>query len=141
MMDLILIRDGLKSDEPFIYQSWLKGYLYGLQNNKEEPQYINVNRGLEIGYFEQNYRLVIEKLLGRSKIQVACLKDSPDVILGYVASEGDRLHWAFIKPTWRGFKILHQLLPKDWKSVSHKTFLFERILRKRFPHITYNPFL
>ena len=130
-LSLVLIRAGEENDEAFIYQTWLKGYLFG------NP----MNRGLDIGTFERNYRPVIGALLKRSTTRVACLKDSPNVILGYSVSEGERLHWLHVKEHMRKFGLAKLLLPKDFSAVSHKTKQAETILRTKFPDIKYNPFL
>jgi hypothetical protein len=94
-----------------------------------------------MGTFERGYRPVIGRLLKQSRIRVACFKDSPNVILGYSVSEGSKVHWMHVKEAWRKFGLGKLLLPPDFNEVSHKTILAEKILKLKYPKVTYNPFL
>jgi hypothetical protein len=127
----VLVRLAQPQDEAFIYQTWCKGYLFG------NP----LNRGMDIQTMRRGYGPVIEALLKRSTTRILCLPDAQDVILGYSVFEPNRVHWIHIKAAFRGFKYTKLLLPNDFESVSHKTLVGEKILRKHFPKIKYNPFL
>jgi hypothetical protein len=94
-----------------------------------------------MGTFYKGYHPVITALLKRSTTRVACLKESPDVILGYSVYEGPKLHWVHVKEAWRKFGIAKLLLPKDFNTVSHKTSMGERILKQKYPNVKYDPFL
>ena len=77
--DLIDIRNALADDVPFIMSTWLRGLRYGGDN---------FFRKIKEGAYYRNYHLVVGKLLSSpgATCKVACLKESPDVILGYCAS-------------------------------------------------------
>lgn len=114
MIEQVIIR-GIdpKEDLDFIYSTWLKGQYYG------HPFFRQMNKH---SYFK-NYQKVVEKLLGRSEIRVACLKESAQTIIGYAAIEPRVLHWVFVKDAWRKFKIARALIPSDIEYVTHITKL------------------
>lgn len=130
-LELVSIRNYEPDDEAFIYQTWLKGYRHGN----------SMHRGMDTGTFEKGYRPAITALLKKSLVKIACLKESPNVVLGYSVSEGTKLHWIFVRSVWKGMGIMSLLLPLRFNSVSHKTNAFERILKEKFPHVKYDPFL
>jgi len=130
--ELVTIREGVSSDRPLILASWLKGLRYG------NDSFLAMDSK---AYFK-NYHAFLEKLLDRpdTEVRIACLKDAPDVILGYSVGAGDTLHWVFVKARWRGIGLANKLVSKEVKVVSHVTKLGQSILKKR-PSVTYNPFV
>jgi len=129
-MNNVLIRNAVETDLPFIYATWLKG----LYHDKLWPAFRVVHQDT----FYPNYHRVIESILSRSTVFVACLEDEPDVVLGYSVVSGNTLHWIFIKKAWRGNKIAKQLVPVTINSVSHLTKLGQKLKPKEWE---YNPFL
>lgn len=107
----INIRDMVEEDRSFIFATWLLGLRHGNELYKEIKKE---------SYFSK-YKQVIELLLSRSTVKVACLIDDPDVVLGYVVYQGDKLHWVFVKKAWRKLSIASQLVPKNIKYYSHIT--------------------
>lgn len=129
--DLIEVRNMYLDDWNFILATWLKGLRYG-----------NDWFGLiDAPVYYSNYQKVIESILqsGATTVRVACLKESPDVILGYSVSQGDRLVWVFVKKSWRLIGIAKSLVPTGVKSVSHLTEVGKAILKKN-PTVSFNPF-
>ncbi len=131
--DLISIRDSLPDDKNFIFSTWLKGVYYGNDWFQEIDQ---------DSYF-RNYQKIIEKILARPdvRIQVACLRDDPGVVLGYSVLEGDILHYVFCKEVWRGIGLSNDLVPKNIKIVTHLTKPGRAILRAKYPNAIFNPFM
>lgn len=129
--DLIAIRDYAPTDEAFVFQTWLQGLYHG------NPVYRLIDHN---AYFE-NYRKVIESILSSASVRVACLKDDPDIILGYSVIHGTKLHWAHTKEAWRKIGILKDLLPANFDTVTHITTVGENILKYKFPNVKFNPFL
>lgn len=130
--DLIEIRNMYLDDWNFILATWLKGLRYG-----------NSWFGLiEPTVYYENYQKLIERILqsGSTVVKVACLKESPDVILGYSVSHGTSLDWIFVKSRWRLIGIAKSLVPDGVTTVSHLTEVGKSILKKR-PTLTFNPFL
>jgi hypothetical protein len=132
--DLITTRNYMPEDRSFILACWLRGLYYGNTFFGEIPKSI----------FMEHYHKVLERFIDNPKvtITVSCLKDDPQVILGYsvtrVSAKGEKvLDWVFVKTAWRQIGIAKSLVPSDLQVVSHVTKL-GRILKPS--HVTYNPF-
>ncbi len=130
------IRDVLPSDIPFIYSSWLKSFRFGSQLAKP----------IRSSIFYENYREVLDCLLSKSQIKVACLNDEPSVILGYLVYERTIaiVHYVFVKEAFRELGIAHNLLlqselPTDL-TYSHMTTMITKYLTNKSNWI-YNPFV
>ena len=129
---LVTIRDGVESDLPFIYSSWLKGLRWG--NSWFEAIEQDV-------YFPQ-YHKVLEGILDNpsTTIRIASLAEDPDVILGYAVLTGEKLHWVFVKRRWRGIGLATDLVAQlNLKTATHVTDIGLSILKKK-PGIKFNPF-
>lgn len=124
----------MKADDiPFIYSTWLKGLQYGN----------TLFRQIDSGTYMKKYRLVLDMIIQDEKntVLVACLKDSPEIILGYSVSGSGKLHWIFMKKAWRGFGIAKELIPKDFRAVTHLTTVGKDILKNKYPNVIFDPFL
>lgn len=63
---------------------------------------------------------ILEKLIPRSAVVVACLEEDPNVILGWVAyeiAEGGVMviHYMYVKKPFRALKIATKLFQEVWK--------------------------
>ncbi len=137
---LYIIRKALPEDISFIYSSWLKSFRYGSTANKL----------IRTNVFFTNYREVLDSILAKSLTLVACLPDSPEVILGYMVYEEDILHYCFIKHSFRRLGIASSLLEqtglKDSEvQVTHMTNelsgFFDTLILVKGLKLEYNPFL
>lgn len=128
---LITIRPGEFDDLNFIFASWLKGLRFGSKWHKDIDQDV---------YFQGQHR-VIEKIIEdpATEIRIACLKDTPEVIVGYSVVTGTTLHWVQVKKDWRNIGIAKDLVPKSIAEVSVLTTVGASIL-KRYPNIVHNPY-
>src|SRR5271165_7333660 len=99
------------ADEAFIYSTWLRGLYYG------NDWFRKINKP----DFFAKYRLVIDHLLRSSNVDIICLNDSPDVIVGYSVYCGEKLHWIYVKKSWRKLGIGKGLMPKGITCVTHLT--------------------
>lgn len=127
------IRKASGSDLSFIYSTWLNSYKGDSLLGK------TVSRSI----FFKEYAKVIDGILQRDAvdIQVACKKDEPNVVFGYLVGEPLILHYAFVKKRFCGLGILKSLsLNFVLHSYTHKTKTIEPILKKQ-PNLFYNPFL
>jgi ribosomal protein S18 acetylase RimI-like enzyme len=95
-----------ESDEAFVYASWSAGISYG--TDLEFASLKQLNRRLK-------YTLEV------SRVFIACLSDSPEIIIGYCVSEGTHLHWVYVKPDFRRQGVATMLVPKDIKTVQEDT--------------------
>lgn len=130
---LYTVRDYIENDKNFIFATWLRGLYYGGVYFTEIPKDI----------FMREYHYFLDRIIEdpNIKIKVACLKDDPEVILGYsvLNSAETVLNWVFCKSAWRGIGLARALTPLTVASVSHLTKVGLSILRKR-PNVVFNPF-
>lgn len=127
--ELVAIRDAVAGDANFIFSTWLKGLRFG------NPWFGLIDSKI----YYATYHKVIEALLGKTTIKVACLKEDPGVILGYAVYSGTRADWVHVKKSWRNIGLAKDLLPKDIKTFSHVTET-GRTIMKNHPGIIFDPF-
>lgn len=136
---LVTIRDGKEEDRNFIFSTWLRGLRYG--NDWFEA----INSTDYYAYYHRNLEVILN--LPGVVVKVACLKDDPEVILGYSvyrhisAKDVTALDWVFVKSAWRGIGIAKQLVPSNATVTTHLTKVGKSILREKYPNVHFNPFL
>lgn len=127
-------REALAGDRNFILATWLRGLYYGNTWFKEIPKNV----------FMENYHNLLDRLLASPtvKIKVACLKDDPDVILGYsvVSKDETIVHWVFCKSAWRGIGIARSLVNPQATVATHLTKVGLSLIKK-CPGMIFNPFV
>ena len=130
--ELVEIRDAVDADRPFIYASWLRGLKHG-------NDYFELIENE--AYFKHQHD-TIESILDDFEVtvKIACLKEDPAVVLGYVVYKYTRLDYVFIKKSWRSIGLARDLVPKDITTVSHITKVGVSLLRKH-NHVRFNPYL
>lgn len=135
--ELVDIRVGNDSDKNFILATMLRGLYYGNTWFSAIPKNI----------FMQCYHTILERLLTHpdTRVTVACLKDDPEVVLGYSIHRFTHntviLDYVFVKSAWRRIGIANSLLPKNVFAVTHLTRPGASIMKKKLPNTPYNPFL
>jgi len=126
----LLIREPLESDVPFLVSTWRNALMYS------SPTFQYVKKESLIN----NYTPVIQKMLSKYEVRVACLQSDPDIILGYSVSSGDTLHFVYIKKAWRNQGICNMLLGStDFKNITHITKTGLALAQKR--GWAFDPFL
>lgn len=125
------IRDACPEDTSFIMATFLRGLYYGDSWFSMIPKDI----------FMANYKMVIERLLQKSVVKVACLKEDHNVILGYsiLSADYQAVHWTFVKSAWRRKGIAKSLVPQHPTYVTHLSALGKSLMSK-LPNVTFNPF-
>ena len=93
-MTHIQIRDAEPDDHPFLFSTYLKNYWY----SKTQGTTLKKHTWMAL----QHKRL--EKVLETQKVKVACLSESPDVILGYAFQDGEK-PFSYLKLAWRDPKL------------------------------------
>lgn len=128
---LVTTRDFKQEDYNFILATWLRGLYYGDSWFKEIPKQL----------FMESYQKVIVALLNTPGLQVkvSCLKEDPDVILGYAVYKGSTLHWVYVKSNWRRIGIMKSLVPNYTTTITHLTKLGLSLLKRR-EGVVFNPF-
>ncbi len=134
-LDLIAIRRASIPDISFIYATCLPGIRHGGKYFKCMPDSL----------FYKKYRKIIDGILQKPEtfVNIACLKEDPDVILGYAIMEENRevgliLHWVFTRPVWRNLGIAKLMLPKDILICTHMTGIGKSLKPREW---VYDPFL
>lgn len=125
------VRAYTATDFNFVAATFLRGLYYGDTVFSDMPK----------NAFMQNYKPVLEALIKRSDVWVACLKDAPDVILGYsiISRDFTTIHWVFVKKPWRKKGIARSILPQYPTAVTHLTAQGKSLLTK-FQDCVFDPF-
>ena len=127
------VRDSIDRDHNLIIATFLRGIYYGDSWFSAIPKHI----------FMENYKRVIEALLRSPNVvvKIACLKEDPDVILGYsiLSNDFQTIHWVYVKSAWRGKGIAKSLTPKYATAVTHLSALGKSLMPK-IPTAVFNPF-
>lgn len=138
--ELISTRAATPKDHNFIMATFLRGLYYGDTWFNLVPKNI----------FMAHYHAILERLLkSQVTIKVACLRDDPEVILGYSVSRKIAVQdqsvtiidWIFVKSAWRKIGIAKTLMPENAQACSHMTKLGLSIMRQKAPNMVFNPFL
>jgi hypothetical protein len=118
------IRLGKDEDKNLILATFLRGLYYGESFFSQIPKDI----------FMSCYKRVAQALVNdkNTVIKIACLKEDPDVILGYslLSSDEKTVYWCFVKAAWRRKGIAKTLVPANPTYVAHITKLGESLLYK-----------
>ena len=128
------IREARGNDLAFIYSTWLNSYRSDSHHRKTCTKFV----------FFKEYPKVIDLILARSQVLVACLPDDENVIIGYLVCEtmNNILHYAYTKESFRNLGVAKSLIkwtPLKDPVLTHKTRCVEPLIE--FLGMTYNPFL
>lgn len=123
-MEEISIRDLIPDDSAFIIDSWLRSYFGHSYFAQEIPKAV----------FFRSHCELIKKLILRGSVKVAVKREDPDIILGYIAFEKEKLHYIYIKESFRGFGICRKLLMEnnffDGTIITHLTLRTKKVQLK-----------
>lgn len=98
----VILRDLTKEDEPFVYATWSKNQWYGKPRSE-------FTKETKKEWFSKKFK-EIKKSLEGDQIAVACLKEDPYMILGYIVIKDNKLEWCYTKQDYRSSKIEELLL-------------------------------
>lgn len=130
--DLFTIRESVEGDKNFILATILRGLYYGESWFSEIPK----------ARFMSEYHKVVEFLLNKptTAVLVACLKDDPEIILGYaiLTPSANIVHFVFCKKAWRNIGIAKALVPSNVTTATHLTKTGLSIIRKK--ELVFDPF-
>ncbi len=128
------VRDGKEADISLIMSTFLKGLYHDNEWFGMIPRKV----------FFEHYHGIAESLIRspNATVQVACLKDDPDTIIGYsiLSTDFQTIHWVYVKKAWRGHGIGTSLLPERPTNYTHFSEAGLKIIPKRFKDIIFNPF-
>ncbi len=105
----IVIRDyNSSSDDPYIYSTWTRYAWY----SSVEPILLSKNQ-----WFREKIR-EIKDILSVETVNVACFKNDPYVITGYIVAKGGELKWICVKKDYHNQGI-ENLLKSSMKGKIH----------------------
>lgn len=128
------VRDFKPEDTNFILASLKNGVYYG------DERFKNVDKR----EFMKGYEPIANKMIFDTRynvVKVACLKDEPDVILGYsiLSADYQGIKWVYVKERWRKKGIGKALVPHFATYCTHMTPPWEKIIKK-FEAMVFSPF-
>jgi len=146
-----LVRPAEPDDFAFIFSTWLKSYRYNNQDVSRVPAEL---------YYRKHHE-VIARLRDRCALPVACLPDSPAVIIGFAALElppallntsslpppapaPPVIHWVYVKRAWRRMGVATRLLGQLSPSAcchSHWTSAIHPWAHVKWSGLRYDPYL
>lgn len=135
LRDLVLIRRADADDAAFVFSYWLRDYY----------EHSAFARGVNKDTFMRFHHMVVERVIARSVMYVACDAEDPTICYGFVCAEGDVLHYIFVKRRFRGLGVGGRLLEAAGfgaagpKLFTHLTDTMIS-LRRRWPLAEYSPY-
>lgn len=141
MSEEVIIRDFQQDDLNFILSTWLKSY-------RLDSKFTNFIRN---SVFYPWHERLIKKILARENTRpyVACLKEDPFVILGYLITEGPVVHFAYVKGPFRRMGIFKTMMkaaaidlqaPGERINYTHHTQDMNW-LSEKYPTLNFHPYL
>lgn len=137
---LIFVRGAVESDFGCIIRRWEDSVRYSFDWFKV----------IDPDYFYSVYRKLIESTLRKPEmvIKIACLKEDPDVIIGFAVYEAItafepknyNLHYVYVKEIWRDYRIAKILVPDTVTQCSNMTKIGMAI-HKKYPYVKFQPAL
>lgn len=136
------IRPAVGNDLNFIYSTWLNSYRHASR----------LGSSMRKSVFFKEYYGVLDDILARAKVLVACLPEEPTVILAFFVYEHRNhpelsiIHYAFTKESFRSLGIQRSLVKEarlgEGEPVfhTHETRDSENFFDGN-PCLIYNPFL
>lgn len=108
----ILLRTMAETDIPFIVDAWVESYR-------------SSSRAREAGRsYRRGQRALVRRILERAACVVACLEKDNDAIAGFAVTEGDTIHYVFVRDAFTRVGLAtSMLLPfasRDTVRYSHR---------------------
>lgn len=118
----VTLRDFSMTDQAFVYATWRNSLYYG-SDMKKDKNAKSIFKDLTHS---------IKETLKKATVKVACLDETPDVIVGYVVYTKTRLDWVYVKDDFRRQGVATLMVPKNIKSYSQsRTKVGDSILKSK----------
>lgn len=125
------LREGLPSDHAFVYATLLRDY-----RTSDVARTLADDRR----HFFEGHHSLVEKLLRRARLDVACGIEDPDVIVGWILWEPAlpmRLHYIYVREPYRRLGVAQDLLANCVGTApviyTHRTRLVATAIRHKIP--------
>ena len=127
------IRSSTKNDVSFVYATWLKSYKY------DSP----LTKFTKSELFYNQHQKILDRLLLKAKVNVACDQNDEDLIFGYIVFEPHVIHYIYVKEPFRGYGIATKLLEAIEGSyqASHLTYSLLDLWSAKKINCEFNPYL
>lgn len=131
----LLLRRADADDAAFIFSYWLRDHF-------ERSAFA---KGIAKSTYMALHHVVLERIIARSVVHIACDASDPTVIFGFICTEGETLHYIHVKRAFRRLGVAKALLAAAGMSDGPRVFTHLTddgvSLRRRFPLAEYNPYL
>lgn len=130
-----VIVDATDDAKNLIFATWLRSYEASSMMSKLIPRDT---------FFAEHHK-VLERIFARTPtVKLAVLPDQPDVVLGYAVTEGQVVHYVYVKPAFRRYGIATSLLQacgiKPKYIYTHHTYILRTDLHNKVKDATFNPY-
>ena len=137
--ELFRLRDGHESDHPFVFSTLLRDY-----KTSDFARHMTDDRRLFFG----GHHEIVERLLRRAKLDVACGIEDDAVIVGWMLWEPAatmRVHYLYTREAYRqngvAKALVNSTVGRTDVVYSHRTRLVTSTLRNQIPeNWTYNAY-
>jgi predicted GNAT family acetyltransferase len=142
MQSEIAIREYQPADESFVFSSWLNSYQKNSPATEAISKYV----------FFKFHHPILTRILKRetTEVTIACLKDDPEVVIGYLAIEKLEtppaiIHFCYVKSAFRRMGIARKLMESSDLNpnechYTHHTHPVDWWISRMFPKLSYNPY-
>ena len=122
-----LIRDYRPEDLNFILATWLNSYYESMCDFRPRKN-----------SFYKHHEELIKLKLPQCTVKVMCNSEDPDQVMGYIVTEGEVLHYLYVKSLFRGYGFAKALLEQNPTTASsHITKQLWHVIKEP----NYNPYL
>ena len=128
-----VVIDGINDARSLVYSTWLRSY------QQSGPSVRKVSR---TDFFAGHHK-VLDGIFARDPVvKLAVFPDDPTVVFGWSVTEGNAVHYVYVKPDFRRFGVATALLSHINRpfSYSHYTYVL-RDLDKHLNGCSHNPYL
>ena len=129
------IRPAEPSDRGFICSTWLRDY----------GEHSAFARKIAQADYRLFHGLVIDRILSRAHVAVACDVTDPSVLYGFIVWEPGVLQYAYVKRAFRRMGMFQALMRMaelgDEFKFSHLTYTGEGLWRNWYPRASYVPYM
>jgi hypothetical protein len=125
-----IVRPYGAADEAFVFHSWL----VSLWETSTMLHWLEKKRVL------RHWHSQLERLVSRQSVRIACSPERESLILGWVCSEGEMLHYAYVKELYREQGVCRDLLAAvghPWRCTAW-TPCADRLVT-HYPKLRYQP--
>lgn len=136
------VRQAREDDTNFLLATWLKSYRIIAHDDAINPV---VSRIPGQTYFK-GQELAIKRILKSAQVLIAHDREDPAFIYGYMVFEPGKIHYAYVKGSFRRLGVATELLKESGLDTAHALEFSHHTpdiywIKQKLPTLTYNPYL